>query len=352
MTQQTINYNITTGSIFRFFFILIAFISVWYLQDLFISLLVSVLIASSISPIATRLQKYKIPRGLTVFTILASLLGLFFGIIILLTPIVSSQLSDLSKQFPQFQTEVLKNVENYTGTDIDIKSITKNTQIKDLSSLASTILSKTSGGLSSAASAVTGFLFQFVIIFVFTFYLAIQEKGVEKFLRAITPVEKEDYIISLWDKAQHKIVAWAKGQLLLAIIIGITVFIGLEFIGLENPLLFALLAFVGEFIPMVGMLMAMIPPIVIALLTGGTSLALTTWILYLFVSQAENHFLAPMIVNRIVGVPAVIVVFALLAGGTLIGFWGVLLAVPIAAVIMEYINDIESKKKLDLQNIS
>jgi predicted PurR-regulated permease PerM len=100
------------------------------------------------------------------------------------------------------------------------------------------------------------------------------------------------------------------------------------------------------------MLMAMIPPIGIALLTGGTSLAFTTWILYLFISQVENHILAPMVVNKVVGVPAVIVVFSLLAGGILAGFWGILLAVPMAAIVMEYINDIESKKKLDLKNIS
>lgn len=352
MTQTTVNYNITSSSIFRFFLILLSLVAVWYLQDLFISLLVSVLIASSISPLATRLQKYYIPRGLTVFTVLASLIGLFLIIIILLVPLISGEISDLAKQFPKLQTEVLQNVESYTGTDIDIKTITKNTEIKDLTSLANTVLQKTSGGLSSAASAVTSFLFQFVIIFVFSFYLAIQERGVEKFLRAITPVEKEDYIINLWNRAQQKIIAWAKGQLILATIIGTTVFIGLNFIGLDNALLFALLAFVGEFIPMVGMLMAMVPPILVALLTGGTSLAFTTWILYLFVSQVENHLLAPMVVNKIVGVPAIVVVFSLLAGAALLGFWGVLLAVPVSAVIMEYINDIESKKKLDLKNIS
>jgi predicted PurR-regulated permease PerM len=116
--------------------------------------------------------------------------------------------------------------------------------------------------------------------------------------------------------------------------------------------LFALLAGVGEMIPMVGMLIATIPAVGMAYLTGGTSLALTVWLLYLFVTQVENHLLAPMVVNKIVGVPAVIVVISLVAGAVLLGFWGVFLAVPISAVIMEYINDIDSKKKLDLQNIS
>jgi predicted PurR-regulated permease PerM len=203
MKEQKIVYKIETASIFKFFIILIAFVAVWYLKDLFISLLVSVLIASSISPLATRLQRYYIPRGITVFTILASLMGVFMGIIILLFPLVSNELSDIAKQFPKLQSEVLQNVENYTGADIDIKTITKNTQIKDITSLVNIIVAKTSGGLSSAAGAITGFLFQFVIIFVFTFYLAIHEKGVEKFLRAITPVS-EDWRIR--DQPAHRLV--------------------------------------------------------------------------------------------------------------------------------------------------
>jgi predicted PurR-regulated permease PerM len=332
--------------------VLLALVAVWYLQDLAIALLVSVLLASAMNPIVTKLNKFYIPRGITVFTILAGMISLFMGIIILLVPLISNELSDLTKQFPKIQTEVLENVESYTGADFDIKTITKNTQIKDLTSLANNVISKTTGSLATTAGAVTSFLFQLVIIFVITFYLAVHERGVEKFLRAVTPVDKEDYIIKLWDKSQQKIVDWAKGQLLLALIIGTTVYVGLKFIGLENALLFALLAGVGEMIPMVGMLIATIPAVGMAYLTGGTSLALTVWLLYLFVTQVENHLLAPMVVNKIVGVPAVIVVISLVAGAVLLGFWGVFLAVPISAVIMEYINDIDSKKKLDLQNIS
>jgi predicted PurR-regulated permease PerM len=350
--KQIINYNITTGTIFKFFFILIGFVSLWYLQDLIIALLVSVLIASAISPIATNLQKIYIPRSVSVLAVLGSLLGIIFGIVVLFTPVVTSEIKELEKQFPKLQTEVLKNVETYTGADLDIKKITKDTQIKDVTTLANNVLEKTAGSLSNAASAITGFLFQLLLIFVFTFYLAIHERGVENFLRVITPAEKEDYIVNLWNRAQGKIVDWAKGQLILALIMGVTVYIGLKIIGLQNVLLFALLAFVGEFIPMVGMMIATVPAVLIALLTGGTPLAFIVWIFYLVVGQVENHILAPIVVNKIVGVPALIVVISLLVGGTLLGFWGVLLAVPIAAIVMEYINDIESKKKLNLQNIS
>jgi predicted PurR-regulated permease PerM len=171
-------------------------------------------------------------------------------------------------------------------------------------------------------------------------------------LRVITPRKKEDYIINLWGRSRKKIVAWAKGQFILALMIGTSVYIGLSIIGLPNPFLFALLAAVGEVIPIVGMMIATIPAVLVALLSGGAPFAITVTIFYLLVTQFENHILAPLIVNKVVGIPSVIVIIALVVGATLAGFWGVLLAVPVAATIMEFVGDIEASKKEQIESIS
>jgi predicted PurR-regulated permease PerM len=224
--------------------------------------------------------------------------------------------------------------------------------LEDIQNSATGILTMGSGAVSSTVGSVTFFLFQTVFIFVLTFYLAVLDKGVERFLRIVTPKRHEDYVIDLWERSQKKIVAWAKGQFILAMIIGLSVFIGLKFIGLDNALLFALLAAVGEVVPIVGMMIATIPAVLVALLSGGAPFAFTVGAFYLLVTQFENHILAPLIVNRVVGIPSVIVIIAFIIGATLAGFWGVLLAVPVAATIMEFVGDIEHTKKAQIENIA
>jgi predicted PurR-regulated permease PerM len=176
--------------------------------------------------------------------------------------------------------------------------------------------------------------------------------GVERFLRVITPSKKEDYIISLWERSQKKIVAWAKGQFILALIIGLSIYTGLSIMGMPNAFLFAMLAAVGEVIPVVGMMIATVPAVLVALLSGGTPFAISVFIFYALVTQFENHILAPLIVNKVVGIPSVVVIISLVIGGSLAGFWGVLLAVPVAATVMEFVFDIESSKKAQIESIS
>jgi predicted PurR-regulated permease PerM len=206
--------------------------------------------------------------------------------------------------------------------------------------------------VGSTATSVAYFIFQTIFIFVLSFYLAVQENGVERFLRIITPPKRENYIISLWGRSQKKIVAWAKGQFILAILIGTSIYIGLMIIGLDNAFLFALLAAVGEVIPIVGMMIATIPAVLVALLSNGAPFALTVLIFYVLITQFENHILAPLIVNKVVGIPSVVVILSLVVGATLAGFWGVVLAVPVAATIMEFVGDIESSKKEQIESIS
>jgi predicted PurR-regulated permease PerM len=215
----------------------------------------------------------------------------------------------------------------------------------DIANASQSAISFLTSTLGATASAATSFIVQLLIIFVLAFYLAVQERGVERFLRLVSPIEKENYIVDLWERSQKKIQSWVNGQVLLAGIIGLTTFIGLSLLGMKYALLFALLATVCELIPVVGMTIATVPAIIVAYLVGGVPMALKVGVFYFILTQTENHILSPMVVNKVVGIPPIIVIIALLAGGMIAGFWGVLLAVPVAAIVMEFVNDVEEGKK-------
>jgi predicted PurR-regulated permease PerM len=350
--ENITHHKITTDSFVRFFLILASAAAIWVLRDIFIAILVSVVIASAISPLATRLRKYYIPRALTVFLILATMIAIFVGIFVLLVPMIYTEFATFSKSFYVFQRDAINYISSFTGNKQFVSDVVKDWSLEDIQNAATGLLTAGTGAVGSTVGAVTYFIFQTILIFVISFYLAVLENGVERFLRVITPSKKENYVINLWGRSQKKIVAWAKGQFILALMIGTSIYVGLTIIGMENPFLFALLAAVGEVIPIVGMMIATIPAVLVALLSSGSAFAITVLIFYVLVTQFENHILAPLIVNKVVGLPSVLVIISLVVGGLLAGFWGVLLAVPIAATIMEFVGDIESDKKAQIESIS
>lgn len=350
--HSIVTYRITTDTFFRFFAVLAAVLAIWYLRDVVIVILVSVVLASAISPLATRMQKFKIPRALTVFSVLAVIIAIFVAIFVLLVPTIYNEFNAFSKSFYVFQRDIINYISSFTGNKQLVSDVIREWSLEDIQGSFMTAITSGTSAVASTAGAVGYFIFQTVFIFVMTFYLAVIPDGVERFLRIVTPTRRENYVISLWSRSQKKIVAWAKGQFILAFIIGISIYIGLSVIGLENAFLFAMLAAVGEVIPIVGMMIAAVPAILVAMLANGPQTAVIVLIFYVLITQFENHILAPVIVNKVVGIPSVIVIIALVVGGLLAGFWGVLIAVPVAAMIMEFVGDVETSKRAQIESIS
>ncbi len=187
-----------------------------------------------------------------------------------------------------------------------------------------------------------------LMVGVISFYLSVQEKGVEDFLRIVTPIKYEQYVLSLWKRTERKIALWVQGQMLLGLIIAVILFIGLSLLGVRYALLLAIIAGFTELIPY-GLLLAFIPAIAVAFSDGSVKLAGYTLILYTAVQQIENYVIAPLITNKSVGISPLVVILSLFIGGTLLGFWGILLAIPVAVFLIEYFSDIEEEKVKFLQ---
>jgi len=201
-----------------------------------------------------------------------------------------------------------------------------------------------SGGFFQTLSVIFGGILSFILIVVLSFYFSVQENGINTFLRIITPIRHEKYVVDLWRRSQEKIGRWMQGQLLLGILVGVLVFLGLTVLGVRNALLFAFIAAVFEIIPVFGPILSAIPPVITAFSQAGLPLALLTTGLFIIIQQFENHLVYPLVVRKIVGVSPILVILALIVGAKLAGFLGILLSVPVATVLMEYFNDLERRK--------
>lgn len=338
------NINIELGTIVKTTFFLILLYVLYQLIDLVLVVLTAVVIASAIEPATKKLGKYKIPRVLAVLLLYIIFFGMFIGIFYFFLPPLLSDLQGLTSQLPEYSS----SLNPLEGQEVLPAGITERIPVE-------VPLQETLGRLQELVAGIQqnffevfttvfGGVLSFVLIVVISFYLAVQERGIENFLAIITPIKYESYVINLWQRAQTKIGLWLRGQLLLAVLIGILVYLGLALIGVKYALLLAVTAAVFELIPFFGPILAAVPGILMAYVDGGTNTAIIVFFLYVIIQQFENHLIYPLVVRQVIGVPAIIAIIALIAGGTLAGILGVILSVPLAAVLMELLNDLDREK--------
>jgi predicted PurR-regulated permease PerM len=191
-------------------------------------------------------------------------------------------------------------------------------------------------------------IFNFVLIIVISFYLSIQEKGIENFLRIVVPLRYEAYVVGLWNRSSRKIALWMKGQVVLALVIAVLTYLVLSLLGIQYALFLAIIAGVMELVPY-GMILALIPAFSFSYLSGGISSALMVTGAYIIIHQFEVFLFSPLVIEKVVGLSPVVIILSALIGFELGGVWGVLLAIPIAVVFMELLNDME-KDKIQARN--
>ena len=151
--------------------------------------------------------------------------------------------------------------------------------------------------------------------------------------------------MDLWGRSRRKIALWMKGQMLLGIIVAVLTYLVLSLLGIQYALLLALIAGVMELVPY-GILVALIPAISFSYLSGGISTALMVAGAYVIIHQFEVFLFSPLVIKSVVGLSPLVVILSALIGFELGGFWGLVLAIPVAVFIMELMGDLEKKKTL------
>ncbi len=358
---------ISTGTLVRFVCVALLFALLYYLQDVVLVVLTAVVIASALEPLILWLGRFGITRLFATLGTYLALAFAFVGVFYFFVPSLLSDAAEFLRVVPQIlevapsSPLALPSDSVREGTEL-AKTLSRSiaegrSAVEELarpSSLTAvfTDFSQILGGFASGfwdnVSVVFGGIISFVLIVVLSFYLAAQEDGVGKFLRVVTPERHEAYVVGLWKRSQRKIGYWMQGQILLAVLVGVLVYLGLLVLGVKNALFLAALAAVLEIIPLFGPILAAIPAIALGFSGGGLPLAFLVAGLYLIIQQFENHLIYPLVVKKIVGVPPMLVILALIIGAKLAGFLGILLSVPVAATLMEYLDDVQKRKQTNI----
>jgi predicted PurR-regulated permease PerM len=343
--SSPVTISITTGTIVATVAVLAGAALIWELRDLVLVVITAVVIASAIEPGVVRLMRLRLPRVLAVLMVYLLIFIALFGTFYFFIPSVLTELTAFVASVPAYM-EALDRLSAF-----DEYAQILGTTPPDFSEID--LLAGLRGGLEAAGAfgnaltaiaGVFGGVLSFLLIIVFSFYFAVIETGVDDFLEIVAPRKYKTYVLDLWRRSRHKIGLWMQGQLLLGVIMGVLVYLILTILGIKHALLLAVVAALFELIPVFGPTLAALPAVLIGFVDGGLITGLIVVGVYVLLQQFENHLIYPLVVTRVVGVPPLLVILALIVGAQLAGFLGILLSVPIAATVQELAKDIRERR--------
>jgi predicted PurR-regulated permease PerM len=178
-----------------------------------------------------------------------------------------------------------------------------------------------------------------VVAFIVTVYLVVQPTRLADGFVSLFPAGQRERVRGVLDKMYHAVQQWFLGQLSAMIFIGVLTTGALYVIGIPYALLIGTLSGLLGFIPLLGVLISIIPPVLLALATNPI---LVVWVVlsYTIIHQIEGHVIQPLVMSRAVALHPVVVVFAILIMGTLFGLVGLLLAVPLVAALKVLVQEL------------
>jgi predicted PurR-regulated permease PerM len=345
--------SISTGTILRVALVAVGIFLIWTLKYLCLDILTAIVLASFVESAVPLFKKMKMNRvtGVVILYIISifTLAGLFYLFAPLLITEVYNFSTFLSSYIPNSPFLNYFSSDTFAGAKDIVANLSHSLSLTTLLNTSQAFITNLSGGFFQALSVAFGSIFNFILIVVVSFYLSIQESGIENFLRIILPIRHEEYVVDLWKRSRRKIALWMRGQLLLALLILILTYLVLSLLGIQYALLLALISGAMELVPY-GILIALIPAVYLSYLSGGLSSALMVFGAYLIIHQFDVFLFSPLIIRKVVGLSPIVIILAAVIGLELGGLWGLVLAIPVAVFLMELMGDVEKKKNLARAN--
>ncbi|NNF16531.1 MAG: AI-2E family transporter [Gammaproteobacteria bacterium] len=295
------------------------------------------LLAYLCDPLVDRFEKLKLNRTSAVFSSLFIILLFMSSVFLLIVPMVSEQGSALASKFPGYilwiENHWLPTIKEWMGIEDSTQKIGLAAVFRDYGDKIAQLLSGALGTVSRSGGAILTTLLNVVLIPVLTFYMLRDFDILVAKAGKLVPPSKRDRVFLIARESDAALSNFLKGQTVVMLGLALIWSVGLSIVGLEYALAIGVLSGLLSFVPYLGPAVGLLLGGVSALVQSPDLWMLAGVIAVFVVSQMiENYFLTPKFVGDRIGLHPVMVIFSVMAGGQLFGFFGVLLALPVAAV--------------------
>lgn len=337
MERSAHPFDISWESLFRIVAIVVGAAIIYSGLNVILGFFLAIVIAAALDGPITWLQKKRIPR-------IVGALGIFLIGFVVLAALVYAVVPLAISEFTSLFSDTTRYQSAGAGSILGVVKISQvaNLLIERFNAIANSLIT---GEISLLAvgSFLLGSVFLTLAVFVLAFYLTVGQDGVERFILAVVPPAYEDYALDLYFRVRHKIGKWLKAQMILSVIVGFAVYAGLWFLDVRYALLLALIAGIFEIIPFVGPIFSGTVAVILSL-SSSLTVALYTLALFVIVQQIEGHVLVPAVMRYATSLNPALVIVALMLGGAVFGFPGLILAVPAAVLLQEVAEDWTANK--------
>ena len=328
---------------------------IYLLSPVLMPFLMGALLAYLGDPLVDRLEEKKLSRTAAVIVVFVFILIVVLSLPLVLLPLIEQQISALIVKIPKYidwvQTTVVPFLSQKLNVDtslFNIESIKKSitTHWRDVGGIAGYIVDT----VSKSGFALVALLANLVLIPVVTFYLLRDWDVLVEKINHLLPRKQEPVISMLTRESDAVLGQFLRGQLTVMAALGTVYTVGLLIVGLDLALLVGMIAGLVSFVPYLGFIVGILLASVAAIMQFGDVMYLVYVAIVFGIGQTlEGMVLTPLLVGDKIGLHPVAVIFAIMAGGQLFGFVGILIALPAAAVavvILRYMYGVYTESEL------
>jgi len=307
ISHKTIFFTLATMGLLWFLF---------FIRDIVLQVFVSLLLVAVLNPVVNSLSKVKIPKSVSIFLSYILIFGVFGTAIGILLPPLIEQTTNLAINLPGYLYN--SGLTKYANNDV----------LREVVSQLGTV----PGQIIKAGFSLFANILNILTVLIFTFYLLLVRDKFDGNLSNIFGKEKSENISLILKKLESRLGGWARGQLLLMLLVGILSYTGFVLLGIPFALPLALLAGIFEIVPYLGPIIAAIPAIILGFgispFVGGATIGLA-----ILIQQMENYIFVPKIMEKSTGVSPIITLLSLAIGARIAGIIGMVISIPIVIII-------------------
>lgn len=328
--------DISWGAVLKISVAVVFIYSLYTIREVLLVVFFSLVVSLLFNPAIDLLQKLRVSRVAATSFVYFVTLGLVGSAIYLVSPVFMVEIQQLARLFPVYFERVSPLL---SGLGFDI--------FRSMDAFIAAMQSWLVGASSSIAGSIAsifGGVFLTATVFTIAFFFSLEERGIEKLIRLVTPKKHEKYALDIWNKSQIKISGWFIIRVVGMVSIGLLTSLSCYAIGIEYPVFLGFIAGVLDIIPFIGPIVAAFLLAMFALIDSWQKAVLIVAV-FTFIQQLENYLIIPFLARKFMDFPGILVLISIFIGETLWGMAGAILAIPLFGVFHDVVRDYLERHK-------
>ncbi|QHJ71235.1 AI-2E family transporter [Planococcus halotolerans] len=319
-----------------------------FMQTVVLPVTLAMILYYLLRPVLRLLERFRVKRIWGILIIFLGVVGLLTLVTFLILPFLREQLQMLIDEFPQYFMQLMTDIDAflrtsyigdyYTGSNFDIDQLME-TLPDNLAGILQDTVTTIITGVTGFLSTITSFVLSIVVVPFILFYLLKDGEKLPEYILKLLPPRLRDDTREVFGEADKQLSAYIQGQLIVAFLIGVMVYIGFLIIGMKYALLLGVLAMFTSVVPYIGPAIAITPAVIIALVTSPFMLVKLA-IVWTVVQLVEGNVISPQVMGKTLYIHPVTIIFVLLTAGSLFGVAGVILGIPAYAILRVLVSHI------------